>query len=859
MGKKRRKCKNAIAKEEKKGLAVSQLIAILLIIFVTLVLLGMGKVVAQWLSKLLGFVINPDTQASVLALRCAINSVAAGYINDETCIGEEKIVGTPIYYYDEAIMNAEEATLTSPTGEIMKDFHKVSRFLKNKITGMLGLAQADEQPVAYRFRDSVVVCGNSTMLNNPAYWVSGTPSTQIINGNFTELNNDGPMRCKIFYFLLEQKVTKYKWYDPKTWTAIFGDPKYVVYSEKFDESIRENWRLHEEEFIPIAVIGTSAAMSFLFDCLPGIGKAAGKMAKAGIEKVAGEAGEKLSATFIEKTAESGWRAALVRGLKTVGSKLKKDDFSRMDPFREEIAKALGTTKEEIPHTIAAGALTSYDSMGEEGLKRYLKELGVPDSEVDATASKIIAKSSSSAIESAKKLMSFEAAIEMAKAFEKPMAEAVKGIDDETLKEILKGIPPRYKEAWSEAIPKGMTWEEYVDSLGENGVGEAANSVLSLEKMKLLAKHSIKGYAHIYSTKKRIATGAAITLSMIGMFRLDAMSDLIDSPKCGTNELCIHYNNFFGEYLGFDTISYKLHDSVKKYYLATQVMEPDWYHWLVGGNLYEKFYLASPCVSDIVVRRGTCECKYYYPADDIYMQILYESILSFPSLDEGYDYSSVQSTSTLTLSQLKTKIKDKNLADEFENEMEIGLDSATPGDVKLWIMKWNYLDPSERKDRANKIIGLGSLTEDVIIHDVIIQNMKVNGEAYRKCVPREDWVYALGGLGGIFSPVSQNIDCIIIKSTSDSMTSNGKYSSKVLTMGSNFCYEKNNDWTDAARAGTVAAEIGAGTALGILAGMFSGGTLALPAYCAGSIAISVISGGIAEKLVIDDKWPYGIIQ
>ena len=224
---------------------------ILLFIFILFLLVAFIIGRNEFLSKLLEFKIDHISQASALALACAINSEAAGYINDYTCENSEitnhagSVTIEPLYTFDDAI-NAIEAGKNNPTAMMIRDMKRVKRKVENIVTGLFGieLAYAEEKPVAYRFGISVVVCANSTLLSKDALWSNPASKDEKITEYYSQLNTP-EFKCKVFNFDLKQhesgKVEFGERIKPK-----YYDPDVIIYYNSFPEGEEQAWLESEE-------------------------------------------------------------------------------------------------------------------------------------------------------------------------------------------------------------------------------------------------------------------------------------------------------------------------------------------------------------------------------------------------------------------------------------------------------------------------------------------------------------------------------------------------------------------------------------------------------------------------------------
>ncbi len=157
-------------------MAVDTTVKILVIVLIALILVGFAGTLAEWLSKLLGFKIDAASEGSVLALRCAINSIATGAISDYTCLTGSAEV--------EAFTNTEDALLyiqshsiseNSITANIIYDAKKLTKKLSNMLTGLAvffgGSAEGEtSEVIGYGFKNTVVVCGDDRTVYPSIGW-----------------------------------------------------------------------------------------------------------------------------------------------------------------------------------------------------------------------------------------------------------------------------------------------------------------------------------------------------------------------------------------------------------------------------------------------------------------------------------------------------------------------------------------------------------------------------------------------------------------------------------------------------------------------------------------------------------------
>jgi hypothetical protein len=106
--------------------------------------------------------------------------------------------------------------------------------------------------------------------------------------------------------------------------------------------------------------------------------------------------------------------------------------------------------------------------------------------------------------------------------------------------------------------------------------------------------------------------------------------------------------------------------------------------------------------------------------------------------------------------------------------------------------------------------------------------------FRKCIKGDWWAFWEG---------TKTVPCVKIKGHG------------YTDYGPNFCYEKKWDSASVAEVGIFAGEVVAGA----VAGFFSGGAAALPAYCATSVGVSAVGAWALAGTMAEDKWPSGINQ
>lgn len=325
----------------RKGLAIDLMIKVVVIIFIALILLGFGKIFATWLQKLLGFDITMQTEASAIAIRCAIDSMALGEINDYACIDGLK---TQNDIPHKKIYSAEEALDYITDKQTVSQFSQITYRIKKFF--MIPTAEARKPVKGYAFaikakdakhRNVVVFCGTKND-------VSSLPD-DLRKQYFYEFGDE--FICKVFNLEMNQRYKLIGYKGPSS-PAIpsWGDPDYIIYYERFPDGEEKAWLDVEDSWgtTGIFIAGAVNAIPFAGRILKLAFKESGKVAFKLIKE-----GALFWKGFVKKDVTTGMEAV-------VKSFIRDEGVSMTDKEINDVAEKIvkGKYDEAIDKLTAKG-------------------------------------------------------------------------------------------------------------------------------------------------------------------------------------------------------------------------------------------------------------------------------------------------------------------------------------------------------------------------------------------------------------------------------------------------------------------------------------------------------------------------
>jgi len=243
----------------KGDLKIEPTFRILLFVFVLLILVLFVTGLFEYLSKLLGFGLQPppSAAAAVLALRCAIDSVAYGAVNDYTCLKDvdipPKVVYTPVNNYDDAISYIRGEMEIRQT-LFSRMWYSFEMFFSNgKESEHIGYAFGYANPKTGFQNITVTVCGNKKMLEK---------ESQEVKDFFKYLAESDEFKCMVFNFELPQ------YNKPigvgNALVPNLGDPDFIIYYEKFPSGEERAWLDDTDSWgtVGVLVAGAFAAIPY---------------------------------------------------------------------------------------------------------------------------------------------------------------------------------------------------------------------------------------------------------------------------------------------------------------------------------------------------------------------------------------------------------------------------------------------------------------------------------------------------------------------------------------------------------------------------------------------------------------------
>ncbi len=700
----------------------------------------------------------------------------------------------------------------------------------------------------------------------------------------------------------DKKSEHYPW----NWFALYGDPQYVIYSEKLSDHVPEYWTMGSGDLFTVTTV-LSMAGSAVLDCFSLIKGAGSKIAREVSESALSKLlrnivtrdGEKLGIKTAEEVLEESVGKGTVSILERTNNirgtiskfgdeegEVVLDFVYKTRNMDEKEAKEFFESFKNFDNTLKDMSEDDFLSLrreilgeGEDAVKAVLnmKRLTNELFSYARSTSKMIGKMPDETFEFLLEKSVLENNFESF--FNNP----------EVRKMIVEDVEARLKKASASDIKKAIK-----ETLGIN------DDVLErLTKIGERIKDSVKNSPQV----RHPAVLGVVGLGVYGASFYDKRNQLLE--PCGKNTICLAKNFdiiFISKYLQRDVIP--LLPEVNDYYIT--VGDP---------NNKEKMYLASPCIADLEVKKEPMDCDNYLGNDKEYVRVSiskYEFNLrwnenkqkaevEYPggqdplSLGEKYIfYTTIESLSkneklrelgidtsspellTKSVNELKEKYEETKILNKLRRALR--LSRMTDRDV-IALSEEEYLQAWELYLDMNKLIeGLVESTEEIDedYSNEVRQGIKENvlaykydntdntetvnfyaisvsypnaGGAYKECEESSMWKDIGDFLSGVNEyPISRNMNRISI--TADKKISNEKYKDKISSEfgGYNFCYrdkgfiERNYD--EISTAGSIA--------ICGVAGLFGGPV----GYCVSSLATTVASEYYRGKLE-SYRWPYGI--
>ena len=675
---------------------------------------------------------------------------------------------------------------------------------------------------------------------------------------------------------------------PINYLAVTGDPKYVVFNEKFPESVSQNWNIGGED-LAIIYIGTAAGITLLTDCaIPGVGKMLGKASEGVVNT--GIAKTLKSHVDDTKNFVGGFkdgtlnRIFLKRGLKkAVKNSLIKDaekniiDISTLPLAKENIytlklelraASELSETAEDLTDEAAEelayelGELQLVknnddlsDAVRQEADDKIIEKLGnleispnlVPEDEYiedlisDASLGVVqIYRAQNYVIPQLTTLMKTGSIV------------IEKDVDDKVINKLILEttdmFPDKSKVDIAVDVLVKQASEGDAAAKGFISVAEAIaggdGKVKAATFLKLMRDNGITGKSLNPTTKKGAAT-IGLGLAMVGAAKLENMDYLRDPSNCGTNALCLFGHDWSLDISADMKFQGKMGDDALNLSLELKEAEN-------GGQ----FYLASPCKADIILTQSKCECRKFYDADTFYSDIVIEEwgfeleyipitniwVYIFQIVETFTVEAKFPRDSTYEFKYDGDPITFKFTPEEDEkNTEEITLkDGDTITDPLILEHALRSMDKDQLYDWVwpntdyLRFLGeTGGVPNEYRFSRMIRQNLE-QGVNYKKCIKGDWWE---------FWQDNENPDCIKVE-----LKGYGDYDP-------NFCFEKKWDEASKAEAALFGTEMVVGAAAALLAAPTGPG--ALVAYCGTSMAVSTAGAWVLAGYMAEDKWPNGI--
>jgi len=702
-------------------------------------------------------------------------------------------------------------------------------------------------------------------------------------------------KCKVVNFELPQKTVEdtidgSAEYGSANYIAAVGDPKYVVFNEKFPDAASQNWNLLGEDFA-IMFVATAGAANAVFDCaLPAAGKV---ISKAG-SKVTQNTFTGALKSNLDTAAKVGSIAAdviifprgimkLVKYSLTKTAELSVNNIAKpaftlaRKKFNAVVGKLDADTTVDLAMTVRKSDLDDLsinvvtyritkDTIGvdkeieENAKKNLIKELNsyqikhkgaeITADNVDKYVDDITIKSAADDFDTFYKIKYHDLPL-LRQTMVTGTTTAVKLPDNMFLKfsESVKNTMPSSTKI-TEAADTIISSADEGDITSKYFIAQAEESIKELEKANKIksVRASLKGLGlsgrSIDPTTPQGKVTYGLVLAMYGANKLENMLAMRDPSNCGTNTMCLHGYNWILNFL-----------SGMKYKGAMSTQAKNIWLELEGSEDDGLFYLASPCKANLTVTKDTCECAEYYDTSKIQSTV----VLTKLSVNDPISMALCFATSfnspgcRLTTDQIKVHLgfpysykgpdisfkyfvessvqsKNINLKNNYIIDsplmLEQALQSMDSDQLKAWI------DQNAPGNTDSSTISY--------YYTQIINNNIEQGTLYKTCVKGDWWK---------FWEDSEQISCIKIKATP--VEEEGK--------PANFCYEKSWDRASQVEVGLFAGEIIVGVGAASLAGGASGGIGAVPAYCIATTAVSAGGAWLLAGEMAEDKWPNGINQ
>ncbi len=682
---------------------------------------------------------------------------------------------------------------------------------------------------------------------------------------------------------------------PINYIAVTGDPKYVVFNEKFPESVSQNWNLLGED-LAIIYIGTAAGITLLTDCaIPGVGKMLGKASEGvvntGIAKTLKshvDDTKNFIGGFQDGATNKISRIFLKRGLnKAKKNSLKKqaekniEDISRLPLAKEDIyalkwelraASDLSETAEDL--TDEAAEELAYelgelwlvknnadlsDAVRQEADDKIIEKLGkleiypntVPDDEyimnpiIRASDGLVqIHRARSHRLPELTNFMKTGSIVVEnhdvdEKVLQKLIFETTDMFPDKSKVDMAVEVIVK-QASEGDAAAKG-----FISAAG--AIADGDGKVKAATFLKLMRDNGITGKSLDPTTKKGAAT-IGLGLAMVGAAKIENMDYLRDPSNCGTNALCLFGHDWSLDISADMKFQGKMGDDALNLPLELKEAEN-------GGQ----FYLASPCKADIILTQSKCECRKFYEADIFYSDIVIEEwgikLVPAPGLAPVFIFTIIETFTVEakfpTDSTYEFKYDGDPITFKFtpeEDEKNTEEITLKDGDTITDPLVLEHALRSMDKDQLNHWVRPNTNYEKQLhnpLNDdepneykfsrMIRQNLE-QGVNYKKCIKGDWWE---------FWQENENPDCIKVE-----LKGYGDYDP-------NFCFEKKWDEASRAEAALFGTEMVVGAAAALLAAPTGPG--ALVAYCGTSMAVSTAGAWVLAGYMAEDKWPNGINQ
>ncbi len=466
------------------------------------------------------------------------------------------------------------------------------------------------------------------------------------------------------------------------WISAFGKPKYLVYYEQFPHGPESHWQISLTD--SLLSIGTSAVIA------GGLEFVGGKFIGDAVTKAGKQFGKAMGEILLTQSGESLFTRLSVGYTKEGVEVFVKRSMLRTTLFKEYTERLGIDTVEQLDNLFVQSLTEALENAPRQGLQKPLVEIqrealasyeqkllthlaGTEGGE--ALAKEIAQKTTTTMTSQVSKAALTEAAIQISyknmlsglveEGTEKLSKEAIDELFEQSFKQVNEGLlklPKVYQEqALRQAEKRAsslLTKEgEFVayDAIGKN-FDSVLDDALEAQGSKVLefgtfmkdmgahTKDRIAGYlpssgwidgpvSPLALSFKPTAQVKQLSSWMYGkrwtfLVLAAFVSENIDNmynhyTPVGINTLGVSTPTFLGQ-----SKTYSLSTDAEKYYIALHE------RYLEGDVPTRRFYLVSPCTTDLQVERGLCKCYrqkegYHFNFGGGYIDVL-PATLSFKS-------------------------------------------------------------------------------------------------------------------------------------------------------------------------------------------------------------------------------------